>query len=191
MELILASTSPYRRQLLARLQLPFSCRSPEVAESALPGEAPESMAARLARAKARAVASRQPQALVIGSDQVASIGGRIMGKPGCHERAMAQLQASSGKEVIFHTGVALAASGGAQEWFHVEPFSVHFRDLSDKMIETYLQIETPYDCAGSFKWEGLGIALFTGLRGNDPTSLEGLPLIALIDLLQQAGLEIL
>lgn len=190
MDLILASTSPYRRQLLERLQIPFRCVAPNVEESALPGEPPQSMAQRLALAKAHSIAGIHPDALIIGSDQVASIKGTIMGKPGSHKQAAKQLRASSSQEVIFHTGVALVCTTRKLETFHVEPFSVIFRDLSDKIIENYLLRDSPYDCAGSFKWEGLGIALFTGLRGNDPTSLEGLPLIALVDLLAQAGLEI-
>ena len=190
MDIILASTSPYRRQLLQRLQIPFRCLPPVVEESALPGEAPDTMAGRLAQAKACSIASAHPEALVIGSDQVASIDGSIMGKPGTHEQAVMQLRASSSKEVIFHTGVALVCVMKKLKTFHVEPFSVNFRDLSDTIIENYLRRDTPYDCAGSFKWEGLGIALFTGLSGNDPTSLEGLPLIALVDLLAQAGLAI-
>lgn len=191
MDLILASTSPYRRKLLQRLQVPFRCLAPEVEEAALPSEDPAAMAGRLALAKARAIAASFPDALVIGSDQVASVGGRIMGKPGTHANAVAQLKASSSKEVIFYTGVAVVCDARDQAWFHVEPFSAHFRKLSETTIENYLQREQPYDCAGSFKCEGLGIALFEGLRGNDPTSLEGLPLIALVDLLARAGVRIL
>ena len=190
MDIILASTSPYRRRLLERLQIPFRCLPPAVEESALPGEAPDAMAGRLALAKAHSIASAHPEALVIGSDQVAAINDSVMGKPGTHEQAVRQLRASSSKEVIFHTGVALVCAAKKLETFHVEPFSVNFRDLSDKIIENYLRRDAPYDCAGSFKWEGLGIALFTGLRGNDPTSLEGLPMIALVDLLARAGIVI-
>ncbi|CAA0119601.1 Maf-like protein YceF [Halioglobus japonicus] len=189
MDIILASTSPYRKILLERLQLSFSCIPPDIDEAPLPGEAPQAMAERLARAKARAVAQWHPDALVIGSDQVASLEGRIMGKPGNFENAKAQLKMSSGKEVTFYTGVALASQGF--ERFHVEPFGVRFRALDDTRIANYLKREQPYDCAGSFKVEGLGIALFEQLIGNDPTSLEGLPLITLSSLLAEAGVDVL
>ena len=191
MDIILASTSPYRQRLLQRLQIPFRCLPPKVDESPLANETPAALAERLARAKAQSLALDHPGAIVIGSDQVASIDGVPMGKPGTHEVATAQLRASSGKEVLFHTGLALVCADRDVEWFHVEPFSAHFRTLSDPAIEDYLQRERPYDCAGSFKCEGLGIALFEGLRGNDPTSLEGLPLIALTSLLARAGINIL
>lgn len=191
MDIILASSSPYRQRLLARLQLPFSCMAPNVEETRRPGEAPAAMAARLALAKARAVAPSYPDALVIGSDQVAAIGDTVMGKPGNHASAFAQLRASAGHEVRFHTGLALYCASSGFERFHVEPFSVHFRELSDTDIKRYLHIEQPYDCAGSFKCEGLGIALFERMEGNDPTSLEGLPLIALTGLLAEAGLPVL
>lgn len=190
MDIILASTSPYRRQLLLRLQIPFRCLPPQVDESHLPGEQPAALARRLALAKAQAIAAGEPAALVIGSDQVAAIGGAIIGKPGKHEVAAAQLRASSGREVRFHTGVALVCAARDWHWSHVEPFNVHFRTLDDSAIENYLHREQPYDCAGSFKCEGLGIALFRGLQGNDPTSLEGLPLIALVDLLARAGVRV-
>lgn len=191
MDIILASTSPYRRQLLQRLGLPFRWIAPGVAESHRPGESPGETALRLAMAKARAVAQAHPQALVIGSDQVAAIGREVMGKPGGHAAAAAQLRASSGREVCFHTAVALVRGANNSEWFHVEPFSVIFRSLSDSAIENYLRREQPYDCAGSFRWEGLGIALFRRMEGRDPTSLEGLPLIALTDLLRAAGVDVL
>lgn len=191
MDIILASTSVYRRKLLQRLQLPFRCLPPEVDESPLPGEAPAELAQRLARAKAQCLSSQWPDALVIGSDQVASVNGHIMGKPGDHRTAAGQLQTSSGQQVLFHTGVALACTRRALDWFHVEPFNAHFRHLSDHAIEAYLRREQPYDCAGSFKCEGLGIALFERLCGDDPTSLEGLPLIALTSLLARAGIDVL
>ena len=149
------------------------------------------MAARLAREKARAVALLHPESLVIGSDQVASLGKHILGKPGTHEAARLQLQASSARELCFYTGVAICCVADNIDRFHVEPFSVHFRELSDKSIENYLSREQPYDCAGSFKVEGLGIALFARLEGSDPTSLEGLPLIALTDLLRESGTDVL
>ena len=191
MDVILASSSAYRQRLLARLQIPFSCISPDVDETRLADEAPAAMARRLALAKARSVARAHPEALVIGSDQVAALGDTVIGKPGGHKAAFAQLRASAGRELAFHTGLALHCAASGFERFHVEPFSVHFRELSDKSIENYLQIEQPYDCAGSFKWEGLGIALFRRLAGDDPTSLEGLPLIALTGLLAEAGLPVL
>ena len=191
MDIILASTSPYRQQLLRRLGLPFRCIAPAVAESHLPLESPSAMAGRLALAKARSVALAHPAALVIGSDQVAAVGDEILGKPGTHEAARRQLQASSGREVRFYTGVALVGAANDFERFHVEPFSVYFRELDDKSIENYLLRDTPYDCAGSFKCEGLGIALFERLAGQDPTSLEGLPLIALTGMLAEAGCPVL
>ena len=190
-DIILASTSPYRRALLQRLQIPFRCLNPQTDESPLPDERPADMAGRLALAKARSLAPDHPGALIIGSDQVASVGGRIMGKPGTHTAAVAQLRASSGREVKFHTAIALVCTSRQLEWFHVEPTGVYFRDLSERAIEGYLRREQPYDCAGSFKWEGLGIALFERLQGDDPTSLEGLPLIALAGLLNKAGVDIL
>lgn len=191
MDIILASTSPYRRALLQRLQLPFSCMAPQVDEARLFGEAPAAMAGRLALEKAQSVALLHPAALVIGSDQVAALDDRVLGKPGSHEAARAQLQACSGRELHFHTGVALACAEQNLQRFHVEPFRVFFRSLDSARIEAYLRREQPYDCAGSFKWEGLGIALFTRLEGDDPTSLEGLPLVSLVSLLYAAGVDVL
>ena len=191
MDLILASTSPYRRQLLERLQLPFVCLPPNVDESPLPGEPPHALATRLALAKAHAVARLRPDALVIGSDQVACLGQLIMGKPGGLPAATEQLRASSGNEVRFYTSIALVCAATGHEEFHVEPFSANFRRLSEDCIATYLAREQPYDCAGSFKCEGLGIALFESLQGNDPTSLEGLPLIALTNMLARAGANVI
>ena len=149
------------------------------------------MARRLALAKARSIAADYPDALVIGSDQVAAVDDRVIGKPGTHARACEQLQDSSGREVHFYTGLALVCHSRSIERFHVEPFSVHFRALDRARIEHYLQREQPYDCAGSFKCEGLGIALFTRMDGDDPTSLEGLPLIALTNLLAEVGVDVL
>jgi len=191
MDLILASTSPYRRKLLQRLQLPFRCAAPDTDETSRPGESAAALAGRLARSKAQSLAADHPDAIIVGSDQVATLGGNLMGKPGSHEAAVAQLRASSGREVCFHTGVALVCARRQLDWFHVEPFSAHFRSLTDPTIEDYLRREQPYDCAGSFKCEGLGIALFERLQGNDPTSLEGLPLIALTGLLTRAGIPVL
>lgn len=187
--LILASTSPYRKRLLERLGLPFSCLAPGIDEQAKAGETPASLAERLADEKARAVAKLHPEATVIGSDQVASLQGQLLGKPGNHERARAQLKACSGNTVVFHTAIAMLAPNLALH--HVEPFSVSFRQLSDTAIEHYLLRDRPYDCAGSFKWESLGIALFERLSGDDPTSLEGLPLIALTKMLERAGHPVL
>ncbi len=191
MEIILASTSSYRRALLERLQVKFQCIPPCVAEDAVAGETPAGMAERLARSKAQAVASLHPRALVIGSDQVAAIDDEVFGKPGNFENAKIQLRASSGREVRFYTAVTLICPDRALERSHVELFSVHFRTLSDAQIANYLQREQPYDCAGSFKVEGLGIALFEKLVGDDPTSLEGLPLIKLSKLLADAGVDVL
>ncbi len=191
MDLILASTSIYRKQLLQRLQLPFRCVAPRVEETARPGEEAGAMAARLALAKARAVAAANPGSLVIGSDQVADLEGRLIGKPGTHAGAREQLLAAAGKTVQFHTAVALCQPERGLEQLHTEPFAVRFRPLSEAMIESYLQREQPYDCAGSFKCEGLGIALFESMAGADPTSLEGLPLIALTSLLANAGYPVL
>ncbi|TXS89064.1 septum formation inhibitor Maf [Parahaliea maris] len=189
MDLILASTSPYRQRLLERLQIPFRCESPNTDETPLPGEAPAPLAARLAQAKAAAVAARHPEALVIGSDQVASLEGALLGKPGSHLQAVAQLEACSGKTLHFYTAVCLLGPGIDKT--HTEPFTVDFRALEREEIENYLRKDTPYDCAGSFKWESLGVALFERLTGNDPTSLEGLPLIALCRLLAESGHPVL
>lgn len=189
MDLILASTSTYRRSLLQRLQIPFRALPPQVEETALENEAPEQLVARLALAKARAVSAIHPDALVIGSDQVATLDGQAIGKPGNHERAATQLRACSGREVQFLTGLAVVCENNGFEELHVESFMVYFRELSDSQIENYLRREQPYDCAGSFKCEGLGIALFSSLSGDDPTALEGLPLISLVNILNSAGIN--
>jgi septum formation protein len=191
MEIILASTSAYRKALLERLQLPFHCRSPNTIETPLSGESAQELCARLATDKARSLSAQFPDAVIIGSDQVASLGKHIITKPGNHEAAMQQLQASSGRTVHFHTGLAVIAPAQGLELLHVEPFKVHFRDLTDSEIDSYLKADRPYDCAGSFKVESLGISLFTALEGQDPTSLIGLPLIALTQMLRQAGVNIL
>ena len=188
MELILASTSPYRRQLLQRLAIPFRCESPDTDEAPLPGESPAALACRLATAKAASVAARFPEALVLGSDQVASIDDNCIGKPGNHENAVIQLRASSGRRVSFFTGLTLLSHSRGLKLEIMEPFTVEFRSLNETEIESYLQREQPYDCAGSFKCEGLGISLFERMSGDDPTSLEGLPLIATSKLLRTAGL---
>jgi septum formation protein len=186
MRVILASTSPYRQTLLRRLGLPFDIRAPNVEENALPGESPEAQAGRLAISKARDIAGSHPDCIVIGSDQVASLGGTAIGKPGDFNRARRQLQQSSGKRVTFYTGLCVIGTDGS-EHCRVTPFQVQFRRLSDAEIDRYLMLEEPYDCAGSFKWEGLGISLFEKLSGDDPTALEGLPLIALCDILAELG----
>lgn len=187
--LVLGSTSGYRRALLARLGLPFEVATPDVDETALAGETPVVTAMRLAEAKARAVGSRFADALVIGSDQVADCGGRAVGKPGNRARAVADLRALSGRTVTFHTGVALldVASGRCQRAM-VDVTST-FRSLTDLEIETYLDREAPYDCAGGVKSEALGIALFERIASDDPTALVGLPLIALCRMLRAEGLD--
>lgn len=189
--LILASTSPFRRKLLARLGLPFAVRAPEVDETRQPGEEAPALVARLAEWKAQAIARQEPAALVIGSDQAAVLAGEIVGKPGDHERAVAQLRRASGRTVTFYTGLCLLDSASNQRQVTVEVFQVAFRRLTAEMIEGYLRREQPYQCAGSFKSEGLGIALFERLEGDDPTSLIGLPLIRLTRMLEAAGVAVL
>ena len=189
--LILASSSSYRRELLQRLHLPFEAIAPQIDETPLPGEAPEATALRLARAKAGAIAARHPGALVIGSDQVATLDGAQIGKPGDHARALAQLQTMRGREVVFHTALCLwdgrvADPDAAVQLENVQIF-VRFRDLPDAELDAYLRIEQPYDCAGSAKNEGLGIALLERIESSDPTALTGMPLIALTGMLRRAG----
>jgi septum formation protein len=188
---ILASTSRYRRELLTRLRLPFEVQSPEVDETPLPGETPHALAIRLALEKADAVAARFPEAVVIGSDQVADLGGEALGKPGDHQRATAQLRRMRGQTLIFQTAVAVVcrATGFVQR--DIAPVRVVFRDLSDAAIEQYLLAEQPYDCAGSAKSEGLGIALLDAIDSDDPTALVGLPLIRTCRMLRAAGVELL
>jgi septum formation protein len=189
--LVLASTSRYRRELLERLGFPFSVAAPEVDETSLPAESPAQTALRLAEAKARAVAARFADGLVIGSDQVADCAGKPIGKPGSREAARAQLQALSGKSVLFHTGVALvdAASGRCRS--ELVGVTSTFRSLSVSEIDAYLDREQPYDCAGSVKSEGLGIALFERITSDDPTALIGLPLITLARLLREEGVNVI
>jgi len=188
--LILASTSRYRRELLSRLQLPFDTMAPEVDETPAAGETPAATASRLACAKAQAVAARVPQALVIGSDQVATVDGAQIGKPGSHERALQQLQTLRGRQVVFHTALCLldgrTGAGAPRQSTEVQSV-VRFRDLPDAELDAYLRIEQPYDCAGSAKNEGLGIALLESIESTDPTALTGLPLIALTSMLRRAG----
>ena len=189
--LILASSSVYRRELLGRLRLPFTCISPDIDETPDQNEPPEAVALRLAQAKARAVAVAHPNALVIGSDQVADLHGKPLGKPGTHDKAVQQLRALSGQRVLFHTALCLldAASGSLQ--LRNVPTAVSFRTLSEAQIERYLQLEQPYDCAGSAKIESLGVALVDNIESNDPTALIGLPLMALVSMLKKVGIEVL
>ncbi|WP_295938775.1 Maf family nucleotide pyrophosphatase [uncultured Xanthomonas sp.] len=183
--LILASTSTYRRELLQRLRLPFDCARPQVDETPLPGEAPLALAQRLATAKAAAVAATAGEAWVIGSDQVAELDGQPLGKPGNVAAAHAQLAAMSGRSVRFHTAVCLQR--GARTLHACDLTEVRFRDLQAEAIARYVAAEQPLDCAGSFKCEGLGISLFRAIQTQDPTALIGLPLIALSELLREAG----
>ncbi len=187
--LILASTSRYRRELLERLRLPFDVVSPQVDETPLPGEAPSALATRLAAAKAAAVAALHPHAVVIGSDQVAELDGTPIGKPGTHERAVAQLRAMRGRAVVFHTAVAVQRAAAGYAAAALAPVTVRFRDLTDAEIEHYLRTEQPYDCAGSAKCETLGIALLEAIDSDDPTALVGLPLIRTSALLRGAGID--
>ncbi len=189
--LVLGSTSRYRRDLLARLGLPFSTDAPDVDETPQPGESPAALALRLALAKAQAVAARHPDAVVIGSDQVADLHGQPMGKPGTHARAMAQLQAMRGHTVVFQTAVCVVRPATAFARTALAAVEVRFRELSDAEIESYLRAEQPYDCAGSAKSEGLGIALLDAIHSDDPTALIGLPMIRTCSLLRAAGLPIL
>ena len=189
--LVLASTSRYRRGLLERLGVPFECADPQVGESPLPGEAPAATARRLAEAKARAVAIRFSDALIIGSDQVASCEGVRLDKPGNHENATRQLKLVSGKTASFDTGIALFDARTGSIFSRVVPCVVSFRNLADAQIERYLRLEQPYDCAGSAKAEGLGITLIARIDTEDPTSLIGLPLIAVSEMLRDAGLDVL
>ena len=186
--LILGSTSRYRRELLSRLRLPFDVVAPQVDETPRAGEAPAALAVRLALAKARDVAARHPQAIVVGSDQVADLAGQPLGKPGTHERAVAQLRAMSGQTVIFQTALSVVCQASGFERSDLAAVEVRFRPLSDGEIERYLRAEQPYDCAGSAKSEGLGIALLEAILSDDPTALVGLPLIRTARLLRAAGL---
>ena len=190
MKLVLASTSAYRKMLLERLHLPFDTDRPETDETPLPGEAPAATAERLAAEKARAVAGRWPDALVIGSDQVAHLGDEVFGKPGTEARAIAQLQRMRGQTVVFHTALAVLNTRTGHLQVEGIPTQVRFRNLSDDEIRRYVAKEQPLDCAGSAKSEGLGIALLEALSGDDPTALIGLPLIALSRMLRAEGLEL-
>ena len=188
---VLGSTSRYRRELLERLRLPFSVSAPDVEETPAPGESPRDLALRLALAKAKAVAAKHPDAVVIGSDQVADLAGQPLGKPGEHARAVQQLRQMRGQTVIFQTALAVVCLASGFEAVDLAEVKVVFRDLSDDEIENYLQAEKPYDCAGSAKSEGLGIALLESIDNDDPTALVGLPLIRTARLLRQAGVKLL
>jgi septum formation protein len=185
--LVLASTSRYRRELLGRLGLPFAVRAPTTDETALAGEPPERMAERLSAAKAASIAATD--AIVIGSDQTASLDGRLLRKPGRHEIALAQLEAAQGKTVVFHTGVHVLDSTSGRSWSHVDRTEVRFARRERAELARYLELEQPYDCVGSFKAEGLGVVLFESIESRDPTALIGLPLIWLATALKRAGLD--
>jgi 7-methyl-GTP pyrophosphatase len=185
MKLILGSSSPYRRELLERLKLPFEVISPEIDETPLPGETPEVLVERLSISKARAIADKTPGSLVIGSDQVAVHGNSIVGKPHDHDHAIQQLREASGKTITLYTGLALINADTGNIQSEVIPYKVVFRQLTDEIIERYLRKEQPYKCAGSVKSEGLGIALLERFEGEDPNTLIGLPLIRLIRMLEQ------
>ena len=190
MKLILASTSPYRRQLLERLRLPFDCKSPETDETSLMDELPTDLAKRLALQKAEAVAATDTDAWVIGSDQVAAFADKKLGKPGNFENAYAQLRQMSGQAVYFYTAIAVINKASGECYQSIDTTQVVFRSLIDDEIARYLQLETPYDCAGSFKSEGLGISLFESIKSDDPTALIGLPLIQTARLLRIAGFQL-
>ncbi|WP_417347727.1 Maf family protein [Ferrimonas sp.] len=189
--LILGSTSPFRREILEKLNLPFSCEKPEVDETPLDNETAYQLVMRLAEAKARAAGTQHKDAWVIGSDQVAVIDDEILGKPGNHDKAIEQLTAASGKKVTFYTSLCLLNTDTGESQVDVETFKVYFRTLNHKQIDAYLKAEQPYNCAGSFKSEGLGIALFDRLSGRDPNTLMGLPLIRLTEMLQAEGFDVL
>ncbi|MEJ1394032.1 MAG: nucleoside triphosphate pyrophosphatase [Candidatus Sedimenticola sp. (ex Thyasira tokunagai)] len=189
-ELVLGSTSPFRKALLERLAIDFTTASPDIDESVHADEAPEALVCRLALEKAKAVAGDHTNSLIIGSDQVACIDDTILGKPGNRKNAITQLENASGKRVSFYTGLCLFNSASGNSQVLCELFHVHFRVLSRSQIERYLDIEEPYNCAGSFKSEGLGISLFERLEGDDPNALIGLPLIQLITMLSNEGIQV-
>ncbi len=189
-KLILGSTSPFRKALLQRFNLEFDTDKPDIDETPLANETPEDYVLRLSLEKAKVVAKRQPNALIIGSDQCAILNGKIRGKPGDHQTAVAQLTESSGRRVSFLSGLCVYDSNDDSYQLDLVPFHVDFRDLTKKDIESYLLAEQPYNCAGSFKSEGLGITLFKRLQGNDPTALIGLPLIRLSEMLREKGIAL-
>lgn len=188
--LVLASSSPWRRQILDKLGLPYRTKHPEIDETPLASESAAELVARLAASKARAVADSFTDALIIGSDQVAVVDDRIIGKPGTHARAVEQLRSLSGRTVTFLTGLCLLNTASGEMQREVVPFKVHFRALDEALIEGYLQHEQPYDCAGSFRSEGAGIVLFERLEGDDPNTLIGLPLIRLVRMLEAEGVRL-
>lgn len=190
-EIVLASTSPFRRQLLEKLGLRFATAAPDIDEARIADETPEALVKRLSLQKAQAVATQYPDSLIIGSDQVACIQGRVLGKPGNHQRALEQLRQASGQEVVFYTGLCLLNSANGHSQVICEPFSVHFRMLTEAQIDNYLRREQPYNCAGSFKSEALGITLFSRMSGDDPNSLIGLPLIHLVAMLENEGVSLI
>lgn len=189
--IVLGSTSPFRRAILEKLNIPFECAKPNVDESTLAHESPVALVERLAINKANAVANNFNNALIIGSDQVAVCNGEILGKPNNFENGLTQLRKFSGKAVVFHTGLCVFDTKTQKTLSLVEPFTVHFKQLTDAAITNYLHAERPYNCAGSFKSEGLGICLFEKLEGDDPNTLIGLPLIKLVELFKQHGFDVL
>jgi len=189
--LVLGSTSPFRKTILEKLQLPFTCAKPGIDESTLANETPQALVERLAIEKAKVIKTQHPDALIIGSDQVAVCDGEILGKPHTFENAVIQLSKFSGKSIIFYTGLCVYNSENDKTISLVEPFIVHFNKLSQDDIKNYLHAEQPYNCAGSFKSEGLGICLFSKLEGDDPNTLIGLPLIKLVALLKEQGIDVL
>ena len=191
MKLILASSSPYRRELLERLKIPFEVIAPDVDETPHPGETPSAMVERLSIEKAQKIAGGRPGTLVIGSDQVAVYNGAVVGKPHSHDKAVEQLRSASGRAVTLYTGLALVNADTRRVQIEVIPYRVTFRVLSDAQIESYLRKEQPYSCAGSVRSEGLGIALLEKFEGDDPNTLIGLPLIRLVRMLENEGLKII
>ncbi|MEH6344944.1 MAG: Maf family nucleotide pyrophosphatase [Bermanella sp.] len=189
--LVLGSSSPFRKALLEKLDLSFDCDSPDIDETPMEGESPKDMVARLAKLKAQAIAERHPQSIIIASDQCATLDGKIIGKPGDHKSAVKQLQEARGRTVTFYTSLCVFNAATNQFEECIEPFYVYFRALTDSQIENYLQKEQPYNCAGSFKSEGLGISLFERLEGNDPNTLIGLPLIQLIKMLERFHIQVI
>jgi len=191
MKLVLASSSPFRKALLDKLHLQFETDSPDIDETPLAAESIESMVMRLSEGKAKALTTKHPDALIIGSDQSAALNGHVLHKPGSYEVAFEQLKAASGQTITFYTGLCLFNSKSGQSETICEPFIVKFRELSDTEIENYLKREEPYNCAGSFKSEALGISLFESMRGDDPNTLIGLPLIQLCRMLKENGMPVI
>lgn len=189
--ILLASSSPYRKQLLDKLGLCFSCASPDIDESPVANETPYALTERLSRTKAEALSEQYSDKLIIGSDQVAELNGHALGKPGTRDKAIAQLRLCSGQTVAFHTGVCLLNASTGRQHYACDTYSVMFRELSDDQIAYYVDQEQPFDCAGSFKSESLGISLFSAIRGDDPNSLIGLPLIKLTEMLLKEGIDVL